>query len=806
MSDIKLSERKLSRLEELEQNEEFQKLSADKKIILIAGEKILEMEERLRQQTKLLSSALKEVQNKTSYSTDELKQILEEYSKNSLNDEKIIEIVEKQWNDKFSNFGDRTDLPYVQSNESIDPSIQDALTEALEKVKYLSEFEEKAKQEMKYSQDRISILENEIREQRDENENIKLMIEQHFDELALQHSQSSIDNYEFNGLNFNSLAELEEMIQKEAQKVAKDEIDRYIHDYSLFAEDRENEAISRLESDTELNQQELLKVYKMQIENNSKLSDLEYLLEEQNRHIRMLSEERQELVLKISNLINEGRLSNDDELMDLFNNVPEDLNLTSNSEDESEENQQKDHPDFLTKEEIEILIKRKAIELFKEKLQALNKENLPHDFYSNSDLKELDEKIEQIKEYSKEKEEQFSNFEEVNKKIKDLESQLKNQIKENLILKNDLFDEISKNANNEQLNDKIREEYNAQIDNLDEESELMKHNYYNDNGPIPGTKITRINNYKINSDIDMVAFGDAQEVIKSEAEKLSQAEIDRIMQESKVSQENWQENNQKLLDLENVISKQEEEIERLKNDSYDDAVSKDEIELLIKKEALKIVRDELEDLNKSNSSLSNEEDLIASLRSTISQLQELTSVQEKTISDIEQTNKKIEAIEAEIRKSSANKEYDEEKAKKDFDELLKEQYRAAAISQATTPSISYAEELKKIEEERRKIEETLELERFRLLSEIENNKRKLAETPVQQPQVVPVVVNPIVQEVKPVEQPQPVVEPAKPVAQPKEEEKINIILESPKKKRKQQVFYEVKVHTTPKLTRADLEK
>ena len=28
----------------------------------------------------------------------------------------------------------------------------------------------------------------------------------------------------------------------------------------------------------------------------------------------------------------------------------------------------------------------------------------------------------------------------------------------------------------------------------------------------------------------------------------------------------------------------------------------------------------------------------------------------------------------------------------------------------------------------------------------------------------------------------------------------------PKKKRRQQIFYEVKVHTTPKLTRADLEK
>lgn len=800
MSDVKLNERKISRLEELESNEEFQKLPNDKKIILIAGEKILEMEERLKKQSNLLSVALKEVQNKTLNSSDEIKELFSEYSKNSLTSrDKILEIVEKKCNEEFSSIENRFELATNQSIAAIDNSINDALSEALEKVKYLSDFEEKAKQEMKYSQDRISILENEIREQKDENENIKLMIEQRFDEIIVQQqTQSSIDNYEFDGLKFNSLEELEEMIQKEAQKVAKDEIDRYIHDYSLFAEDRENETISKLESDAELNQQELLKVYKMQIENNAKLSDLEYLLEEQNRHIKMLSEERQDLVLKVDKLIKEGNLSTNDELVNLFNKTPEESSLDEfkNSNDLDKNN----YPEFLTKEEIEILIKIKAIELVKEKLQAINKEHLYHELYS-TDLEELNQKIEKIKKYSKEKEEQFSNFEEVNKKIKDLETQLKNQINENINLKNDLFNEISKNGNIGQINDNIETEYNEQINNLDEKRELMKHNYYNGNGPIPGTKITRINNYKINSDIDMVAFGDAQQVIKDEAEKLSQAEIDRIMLENKLSQDNWQENNQKLLDLENVISKQEEEIERLKNESNDDLISKDEIELLIKKEALKIVRDELNDLSRNNSKSSDSE-LVESLRSTIAQLQELTSVQEKTISDIEVTNKKIEAIEAEIRKS-ASKDYDEEKAKRDFDELLKEQYRVS--QQNNQPNLSYAEELRKIEEERRKIEETLELERFRLLSEIEDNKKRLAETPIQQPQVVPVVVNPIIQESKASEQPR--VEETKSVfSKPKEEEKINVILESPKRKRKQQVFYEVKVHTTPKLTRADLEK
>ena len=40
--------------------------------------------------------------------------------------------------------------------------------------------------------------------------------------------------------------------------------------------------------------------------------------------------------------------------------------------------------------------------------------------------------------------------------------------------------------------------------------------------------------------------------------------------------------------------------------------------------------------------------------------------------------------------------------------------------------------------------------------------------------------------------------------QPKEE--VKFVLEAPKKKRKQQLFFEIKTHSTPKLTRADLEK
>ena len=72
-------------------------------------------------------------------------------------------------------------------------------------------------------------------------------------------------------------------------------------------------------------------------------------------------------------------------------------------------------------------------------------------------------------------------------------------------------------------------------------------------------------------------------------------------------------------------------------------------------------------------------------------------------------------------------------------------------------------------------------------------------TQPQQPMPQPVyVVEPtpiVVEEIK-----KPVVE------QPKKDPEPTVILEAPKKKRKQQVFYEIKIHSTPKLTRADLEK
>ena len=115
-----------------------------------------------------------------------------------------------------------------------------------------------------------------------------------------------------------------------------------------------------------------------------------------------------------------------------------------------------------------------------------------------------------------------------------------------------------------------------------------------------------------------------------------------------------------------------------------------------------------------------------------------------------------------------------------LDQIISEKYKSQRADEM------YYAEIKKVEEERKRIEEALELERLRLMTEITSGKDKLNN----------MTNNQVQPEVKPE------------VVETKKEEVKNevVILETPKKKRKQQIFYEVKVHNRPKLTRADLEK
>lgn len=822
---------KSDRIEELKSNPEFQKLPYNQQVILLTGEKLLEIDAKIRNQTSQINNFFKQFNNPISdvnpnaivndemirnLVREEASKLLEEnISASMIDEEKIAKIVQEKYNEEIYNLEDKFENVTQETIRNFDESISDAL----EKVENLSQFEMKAREEIQKSQDMIYLLEEELARQKEENEILKNQIDERFSQIEEfnLNGRSDILNYEYHDVRFETFEDLESFIKQEAQKIAKKEVEDYIHDYYLFSDDRKDKIIEKLFEENQLKDSEVSKVYQIQIDNNKKLDDLELLLEQQNKQIRSLDEDRQNLLLTLEQVFKEKDVDIkkvlDTKPFDSINNssIYKEIDVLDDGGETSSKAYHVDTGNILNKDEIEILVRKEAIELIKSKISLLETEK---DKVLTDES--VEDKLKEIESISHSENEILKQLEETNIKIKELEEQLKNQIEENINLKNDLFDEISRNngSENNNLNSENNDNINNDIESLniysEESVEDMKHNYYNGAFPIPGTKITRINNYKISNDLEDSSFEDSQKIIREEAERIST--INNLETIKPMETTAWQENSQKILDLENVILKQEQEIKRLRDeknqDQLVDGMSREALEVLVKKEALKIVNEEM---NQNKKSVGNHvlNDIDDAIKTTLRKLQELSSMQQKTIVDIEMTNKKIQDIESQLKYNDSGKssEIEEELARVELEKLIQEKYKI----NNQYKEANYADEIRKIEEERKKIEETLELERIRLLTEIENNRRQMQELSEQQRQEEVVVTQPQ----QPMPQPVYVVEPTpivveeikKPVVeQPKKEPEPTVILEAPKKKRKQQVFYEIKIHSTPKLTRADLEK
>lgn len=822
---------KSDRIEELKSNPEFQKLPYNQQVILLTGEKLLEIDAKIRNQTSQINNFFKQFNNSLtdtnpngiisdelirSLVREEATKLLEENMNSAtvIDEDKIAKIVQEKYNEELYNLEDKFENVTQETIRNFDESISDAL----EKVENLSQFEIKAREEIQKSQDMIYLLEEELARQKEENELLKSQIDERFSQIeeANLNGRSDILNYEYHDVRFETFEDLESFIKQEAQKIAKKEVEDYIHDYYLFSDDRKDKVIEKLFEENQLKDSEVSKVYQIQIDNNKKLDDLELLLEQQNRQIRSLDEDRQNLILTLEQVFKEKDVDIkkvlDTKPFDSIDNsnIYKEIDVLDDGSDSGSKTYHVNTGNILNKDEIEILVRKEAIELIKNKISLLESEK---DRVLTDES--VEDKLREIENISHSENEIIKQLEETNIRIKELEDQLKKQIEENINLKNDLFDEISRNNGSENINLNLEnnDNINNDIESLniysEESEEDMKHNYYNGAFPIPGTKITRINNYKVSNDLDDSSFEDSHKVIREDAERISTVnEVETI---KPVETTAWQENSQKILDLENVILKQEQEIKRLRDEKTQeqsvDGMSREALEVLVKKEALKIVNEEINQNKKSvgNQVLTEIDDAI---KTTLRKLQELSSMQQKTIDDIEMTNKKIHDIESQLKYTDSGKssEIEEELARVELEKLIQEKYKI----NNQYKEANYADEIRKIEEERRKIEETLELERIRLLTEIENNRRQMQELSEQQKQeenvfqpqpqvIIPQLVN--------VVEPAPVVvEEPKPVVETKKEPEPTIILEAPKKKRKQQVFYEIKIHSTPKLTRADLEK
>ncbi|MDE5545383.1 MAG: hypothetical protein K2I76_02125 [Malacoplasma sp.] len=762
-----MSEQKyMSRLEELELNEEFQKLSEDKKIILIAGEKILEMNEYLKNFFQKLD--LKNF-NSENFNAQLFKQELENEILSkvqaqlddsvNLTKQDVIDLIDKRYFEEVAALENKFQFT---TQETINLATE-SFGEALQRVDSLSMFQIQAREEIRKNQDKIYVLEEELLRQKDQNDFLRNLIDEKIKDLEdlIKYQERDFSSYDFADAKFESFKDLENHISNKAKEIAEEKIEEYLLNQTALGlgigESLSEQEIGKILDNAQNSQKEILKVYEAQIKNGNKLEELEKLIDLQSQQIELLSEERKDLIYTIANLIKNKKF-NADEFLKYLNFKSE-----------------KEFLEKLDKKDVNILIQKQAFELVKEKIYET--ENLgfgnvkficdENEMHQKPSLKN---NLDDLKKLSKDNLKVANEISDVNSKISALQEQLRLQELENENLRNELFDEIAKNALYNSNSGSIRYENNLSenVNYLDEDD--MKHNYYNGNVPIPGTKITRINNYRINNDMDNISYEETQEIIKSESVN------DFVAQ--KESNSNWEKENQKIIDLENTVQRQEEEINRLRSI-----------------EAAK--------LSSKGDENYKQKEFMNSLEQTLNQLRELSRVQAQTVADLERQSRKLEEVEQKVKNASFKNDGND-----NLDAIIEQKYRIKKDDE-------YVAGLKKIEEERRKIDETLELERLRLLTEINLGTKKLSDLQQKNQQVI-VVPTPTPTPVVAV-QPQPTVEQPQPqAAQPAKkgffgrpassENQLVTVTGAPKRKRKQQIFYEVKVHTTPKLTRADIEK
>lgn len=757
-------EKKITRLQELEMNEEFQKLPEDKKVILIAGEKILEMD----QYFKNLFSQFINSSGKMHYIPKEANQaivdnilkILEEKQNSSnLNKEEVLKLIDQRYNDELSSLENKYQYETQRAIRNMDESFNDTL----QRVENLSQFQIQAREEIRKNQDKLYILEEELIRQKEANNSLKKVVDESIDNSSKKYDDSlTLNNYEFLGKEFSNFEELKDFIRDEARLIAENEIEKYLHEKDLFSNDLNDDLKQAIDNKniSDFNTSEL---YAQQIANDSKLSDLEKLISQQNDQLKLLGEERKKMLLSVANLIKDNKVTSTEEFIEILNMQPYCNYIDINSDEISGIEVNKNNHESLSDSEIELLVKKQAIELLREKIKEYdgNPEKLADSIISG----ELDDNspLLDISTMSISGQNQIKSLNQVNEEISKIEKNI-NDYNQN-ISNFDSF--LQYNTSNSSISHTNSGMINLDYDNywsLNYEDDMSKHNYYDASKRIIGTKITRINSYKINNDIDDVSFGETEEIIKTEIDKSP------IFNETNSSNNNlWEENNQKIVDLENLVQKQEEELNRLRYQNQQNQLNQQ-----ISNE----VRERNIIQNTNNVDNEKQKEFMNSLEMTLNQLKELSNIQAQTVADLEKQSKKLDEIEQKVKNPQTENRY---VTHDNLDQIISEKYKSQKVNEA------YVDELKKVEEERKRIEEALELERMRLMAEISRGKEKLNSIKNN---------NDSNEENQQNENNKTVVETKSEV----------VILETPKKKRKQQIFYEVKVHDRPKLTRADLEK
>ncbi|MGL5591662.1 MAG: hypothetical protein ACRDCF_02965 [Mycoplasmoidaceae bacterium] len=120
--------------------------------------------------------------------------------------------------------------------------------------------------------------------------------------------------------------------------------------------------------------------------------------------------------------------------------------------------------------------------------------------------------------------------------------------------------------------------------------EDMKYDYFN--GELPKTKIVKI---RASDGIQTYTKDDISSFIENESKKLALNEVTKLNSQSEVTQKAWLANNQRLVELTNIIEAQEKEIRKLSQNIINKShVNENDIAEIINNKALKLLRDEYE--------------------------------------------------------------------------------------------------------------------------------------------------------------------------------------------------------------------
>lgn len=349
------------------------------------------------------------------------------------------------------------------------------------------------------------------------------------------------------------------------------------------------ELINQLIPSCQDNTDDISKMKEDSLAEQNKLRRLEELVNMHSEEIERFKEEKEELIQLIEQKINNLSPSDDkgaelllDELL-LFKNEQQKFNIEIIEKVDNRIDRINELIDFINsiKDRIDELESKISIkEIVEEKNTDTTIDDVVENVIENNSNSDLENEIQNLKAKILEEQEE-------NKKLIKLLNENKNP-------EDDLSYNESWLKEFEEMKLSLEDDgiYEYEYDEIGDEE--MKFDFYN--GELPKTKIVKVRSNELVKSYD---HDEINSFIGEEARKLASREIDKLQQDSEMTQKAWLANNQKLTQMASIIEKQEQEIKRLNAENrlkdFDSDNFSEDLSKIIKHEALKLIRDEYEE-------------------------------------------------------------------------------------------------------------------------------------------------------------------------------------------------------------------